>query len=342
MSTHGWLGPVLLGLALGLGGCARRLPEEPPPPPVKAPDPVVPVTAQAIPTAELDKVAQAAKPVKLALVVKTRNNPFFSPLIAAAEAEAKALGVALEVQAPPQESDKEQQFAMVQTLVAKGIDALLITPADSKGIVPALKQAQDKGVLVINVDNRVDGATAQAAGLTLGGYVGADNEQGGERAGQELVKLLSGTGEVGILEGIRGADNAEARKRGCEKALIGQPKLKLVATESAEWDTAKAYAKTQAMLAAHPKLAGLFCSNDKMALGALKAIDEAGLTGKIAVVGYDNIADVQPLLKAGKLKATIEQHPDLMGRYGVKMAVGVLAKSVPAGREHLVTLEVMR
>lgn len=289
--------------------------------------------------ADLDAVKPAGKPYRLALVVKTRNNPFFTPMIEAAQAEAEALGVELEVQAPPQESDKEQQFAMVQQLVAKGVDAILIAPADSKAIVPALVEAQQAGILVINLDNRVDAEAASAQGLDLAGYVGADNEAGGRLAGEQLVALLPAGAKVALLEGIRGADNAEARKRGFEAAVEGQ--LEIVARESAEWDTAKAYAKFQSMLAAHPDLAGLFCANDKMALGAIQAIDEAGRAGSITVVGFDNIPDVKDLLAGEAMAATIEQHPDLMGRYGVRMAVGVLDQGYARGSEYLVELEVI-
>jgi ribose transport system substrate-binding protein len=219
------------------------------------------------------------------------------------------------------------------------VDAILITPADSKGIVPALKQAQEKGILVINLDNHVDPPTAKSAGLELAAYVGADNLEGGRLAGQAMAEALRG-GKVAVLEGIRGTDNAEARKRGFREAVEG--KLEVAASDTAEWDTQKAYAKFQSMLAANPEIQGLFCANDKMAVGALKAIDEAGKSGKITVVGYDNIPDVQPHLKNGKLFATIEQHPDLMGKYGVKAAVGILDGSIQRGKEFLVPLEVIR
>src|SRR5207302_11159838 len=171
--------------------------------------------------------------------------------------------------------------------------------------------------------------TADSAGLTLGGYVGADNQAGGHRAGETMVKALGGKGKVAILEGIRGADNAEARKRGFETGV--QDRLQVAATDSAEWDTQKAYAKFQSILAAHPDLDGVFCANDKMALGAMKAIQEAGKKGRVTVIGYDNIPDVQPYLKNGALYATIEQHPNLMGRYGVVMAIGALTGAVQRG-----------
>lgn len=296
------------------------------------------VKAATVTTGALDKVAKAAKPFNVALVVKTRNNPFFSPMISGAEGEAKTLGTPMEVQAPAQETDKERQFAIVQDLTARKVDAILIAPADSKAIVPALKKAQDAGITVINLDNRVDAETARVAGLKLGGYVGADNEAGGKMAGEALSKALGGKGKVAVLEGIRGADNAEARKRGFTQGAQG---LEITASESAEWDTQKAYSKMQSILAANPDLKGVFCANDKMAVGAIKAIRESGKKGKVTVVGYDNIPDVQPYLQSGEMFATIDQNPDLMGKYGARMAAGVLGKSVAQGGELLVPLELI-
>ncbi|MHB9035400.1 MAG: substrate-binding domain-containing protein [Armatimonadota bacterium] len=295
-------------------------------------------TVSTITTGDLDKVGKATKPFKLALIVKTRNNPFFSPMIAAAEAEAKKLGVKLEVQSPAQEGDKERQFAIVQDVTAKGVDAIMIAPADSKGIVPALKQARKKGILVINLDNRIDRATAKFLGLDLSGYVGVDNEAGGKLAGEAMVAVLGGKGKVGLMEGIRSADNAAARKRGFESGVAG--KLDIIVRDTAEWDTQKAYDKFQSMYTAHPEMQAIFCANDKMALGVAQALREAGKARKIYVIGYDGIPDCNPYIKKGEMYATIAQPPDKMGEYGVKMAVGILDDVVEKGKELLLELKV--
>ncbi|HEY3266935.1 MAG TPA: substrate-binding domain-containing protein [Armatimonadota bacterium] len=317
--------------ALALVGCGVETTKQ-----VSVPKPAAP-PAGAVTLQTLDAVKKAKQPYKIVLIVKTRNNPFFRPMISEFEKTCKDLGAAPEVQAPPQEMDYEKQVALIQTEVGKGAKAICIAPADSKGIVPALVAAQKAGVLIVNVDNRIDAPAAAAQGLKAAGYVGADNEAGGRLAGAEMLKALSGKGDVAILEGIRGADNAEARKRGFTEAVKGH--LNVVAAESANWDTEQAYQKTQNILAARPSISGIFCANDKMAVGAMKAIAEAGKKGKIAVVGYDNIPDVQPAIASGELKATIEQRPDLMGRYGARMAIGALNGDVPLGGEILVPLE---
>jgi ribose transport system substrate-binding protein len=329
----------VLAAALAMAGCG---PERPAAPPSQA-RPATSggtETARVLTQAELDAVPKASRPYKLVLIVKTKNNPFFLPMIAEFERAAKEMGVQAEVQAAAQESSYEQQVALVQAEVGKGAQAILITPADSKALVPALKQAQDKGVLVINLDNRLDPATAQAQGLQLGGYVGADNEAGGKLAGDAMIAALNGTGKVAVIEGIRGVDNAEARKRGFEAAVAG--KLQIVDEQTGDWETEPAHAKSQAVLAKNADLAGIFCANDKMAIGAVQAVKEAGRSGKVRVVGYDNIPTVHGLLASGDVTATIEQHPDLMGKYGVRLAVGILDGKFTRGGEFLVPLEVVR
>lgn len=327
-----------IATAFALAGCGPEKPNSEPTPPHDGPVQPGATTAHAVLTvAELDAVPKASKPYKIVLIVKTKNNPFFKPMIEQFEATAKELGVDADVQAAAQESSYEQQVSLIQTEASKGVQAILVTPADSKALVPALKQAKEKGIVVVNLDNRLDPESVKSQGLALDGYVGADNEAGGKLAGEAMVSALSGKGDVAILEGIRGVDNAEARKRGFEAAVQG--KLNIVDRQTANWETEQAYAKTQAILAKSASLAGIFCANDKMALGAAQALKEAGKSASVKLVGYDNIAEVKPLLQARTMAATIEQHPDLMGKYGVRLAVGVLDGKVARGAEFLVPLE---
>ena len=291
-------------------------------------------------TNQLDGLTKANYSYKIVLIVKTQNNPFFKPMIDSFKQAATELGAQAEVLSAANETDVEQQVGLVQTEANNGVKAILIAPADSKALVPALKAAQDKGIVIINLDNRLDPETVRAQGLQLGGYVGADNEEGGKLAGEEMISALGGSGKIAILEGIRGVDNAEARKRGFLGAVTTN--LDIAAKETAEWDTEKAYAKMQNILKAHPDIKGLFCANDNMAIGAMKAVAEAGKKGKIKIIGYDNIPGVKSAIDSGEMDATIEQHPDLMGKYGLKLAVGILNGSVRQGGEMMVPLETIK
>jgi ribose transport system substrate-binding protein len=297
-------------------------------------------TAKSPPTST-PQASDADKKLEVALVMKTLTNPFFITMRQGAQQAQRETDVNLKVLAPPQETDIERQVAMVEDLITQKVDAILIAPAGSKEIVPVLVRAKRAGILVVNVDNRVDAQAAGAGGLVLDGYIGADNEEGGEMAGDYLVNLLGGKGKVAMLEGIRGVDNAEARRSGFLKAINKVPGIRLIASRTANWSQDEALNVFADMLQAHPDIQGVFCANDMMALGAIAAIDQAGKTGKIFVVGYDNLAEAQKAMLDGKLHGTIEQHADLMGSESVKFAANMLRGRRPAKQEVLVQLELI-
>jgi len=243
---------------------------------------------------------------------------------------------------PARETDIDEQANKVRDMIQSKVDAILIAPAGSKEIVPVLVEAKEAGIIVINLDNRVDAEAAREAGLELDSYVGADNEEGGLMAGEYLVKLLAGKGTVTMLEGIPSADNAIARRKGFERALMGQTGMVVLKPfQSAHWDQEEAYNIMTNLLQTHSEITGLFCANDMMALGAMRAIDDAGKTGKITVVSYDNLPEVRDALKSGALAATVEQNPERMGSVGVEFAVK-LKKGGEVEKEYLVPLELAK
>ncbi len=275
----------------------------------------------------------------IALVMKASSNPFFAKMGEGAQKAADSLAVPLLVATIPQETDINGQIAIVENMIVQGVDAILIAPADSKAIVNVLKKAQDQGILIFNLDNRIDAATAAGAGLTLACYVGVDNEEGGRMAGAYLVSLMSGSGQAAMLEGIRGVDNAEARKRGFLQAVAGSA-VNVVASQSANWAQDQGLDVFANMLQANPNITGLFCANDMMALGAIQAIEQRGLTGKIHVTSYDNLQAARTAIMQGTLHATIDQHPEQMGYWGVVLAVqGLAGQTIPA--EKMVSLELV-
>ncbi len=310
---------VVLSLlaALLLAGCQPKQPEEAAPPPPPAP----------------------ARP-KVALIMKTLTNPFFIAMEEGARRAEAELNVDLQVQTPPEETDIDKQIAIVEDMIAKQVDVICIAPAGSKEIAPVLKQAKDAGIYVINLDNRVDPEAAEEVGLVLDSYVGADNEEGGYMASKRLAEQLAGKGKVAMLEGIPGVDNAEARKRGFQRAMEEYPGITVVASQSAHWKQPEALNVMADILQAHKDLNGLFCANDMMALGAIEAIAAAGRTGDIHVTSYDNLEAAQKEILDGRLDATIEQHPDLMGEWGVRYAVDLVnGREIP--KEKLVQLDLI-
>ena len=282
---------------------------------------------------------QTARP-KILFLVKTLSNPFFLTMQKGAERGAAEAGVELIFIAPQRETDIDAQVSMLSDKLNQGVAAVCIAPAGSKELVPPLKQANRKNIPVFNIDNRLDPDTVKSEGLKIVSYIGADNEQGGYLAGKYLAEKLTGEGKVAMLEGIPGVDNAENRKAGFLRAIKEHPGLTVVASQAAMWDQDKGYDVMADVLRVQPDLAGLFYANDMMALGALRAIEQAGKTGKIIVTSYDNLEAAQAEIKAGRMACSIEQHPDLMGYEGVKRAAAYLkGETVPP--EILVNLEVI-
>jgi len=268
---------------------------------------------------------------RIALIMKALTNPFFHTMELGARRAAKEHGVDLLVMSVDRETDFSKQGGLVENAISQGVDAILIAPADSKAIVSPLLDAQKRGIRIINLDNRIDPASAKGVGLKIETFIGPDNAEGAHKATRHLIKLIGGAGNVAMLEGIPGVDNAEQRKRGFEKAVAEtKGKVKCVASESADWMTGPAQRKMAGILARHADIKGIFCANDSMALGAIQAVETAGKAGKVIIVAYDNLKAAQDAIRAGKMHGTIEQHPDLMGEKGVETALEILAgKTVP-------------
>lgn len=274
-----------------------------------------------------------AKP-RIALVMKSLANEFFQTMAEGAKTHqaAHATDYDLVVNGIKNETDLAEQVGLVEQMVAQGVQALVIAPADSKALIPALKRARDAGVLVINIDNRLDAATLQQAGLQVP-FVGPDNRAGAKAVGEVLAKQLQPGDAVAILEGVTTAFNSQQRRAGFEDAMNAAG-MKIVAVQSGQWEMEKANGVAAGLLAAHPNLKALLCANDNMALGAAAAVQAAGKAGQVRIVGFDNIAALKPLLADGRVLATADQHGDQLAVFGIEAALQALKeKTPPADRQ---------
>jgi ribose transport system substrate-binding protein len=262
---------------------------------------------------------ESERPV--ALIMKTLNNEFFQTMERGGREAAKEIGVKLRVESISRETAAEEQAQRVEAMVGQNVAAILIAPSDSKSLVKPLLLANKAGIPIINIDNPLDAETVKAQGLELVSYIGTDNVKGAYMSTKELIRALGGEGKVVMLEGIRAADNAQKRRQGFLKA-IGETNGKVIELyhDTANWETEQAYNVFATILQNYPDMDGLFCANDNMALGAIRAIETAGKTGKILVAGFDNLKAAQEEIMKGTLHCTIDQHPEWMAAEGVKMA----------------------
>lgn len=287
---------LVLGLGLGLSGCGS--------PQGGAPK-------------------ETAKP-RIALIMKSLANEFFVTMANGAKAhqQAHAQDYDLILNGIKDERDLDQQAALVDQMVASGVKAIVIAPADSKALAPVCKRAMQAGVTVINIDNRFDQAVLAEAGVSIP-FVGPDNRAGARKVGDYVATKLAPGSPVAILEGVATAFNAQQRQLGLEDAMKAAG-MNIVGTQSAEWETEKANTVASAMLGEHPELKAILCGNDSMALGAVAAVKAAGKTGQVLVSGFDNISAAQEMLKDGRIVATADQHADQLAVFGIEYALNVL------------------
>jgi ribose transport system substrate-binding protein len=261
--------------------------------------------------------AFAADKPKVGLVMKSLANEFFKQMQAGAEdyAAKNADKFSFRAVGMKDERDFAAQVDAIENFVTQKYNIIVVAPADSKAMVTPLAKAVKAGVFVINIDVELDQDAKKAAGIDLA-FFGPDNRLGAKMSGDALAKVLGPGGKVVILEGNPEADNAQQRKKGFDDS-ISEGKLQLLDSKTAHWETEEANTLMTNFLTQYHDIQGVMAANDSMALGVVKALDAAGKSGQIKVVGFDNIPAVQPLIKGGKMLATIEQYGAQMAALGI-------------------------
>ena len=268
-------------------------------------------------------VKTSEKP-KIALVMKSLANEFFQTMAEGAKKHqsANSANYDLIVNGIKNETDLSEQVNLVEQMMAAQVNAIVIAPADSKALVTVLKRAKDAGILVINIDNKLDAETLKGAGLIIP-FVGPDNREGARKVGEVLAGKLSKGDPVAVIEGIPTAFNSQQRRAGFEDAMKSAG-MRIVGVQSGNWEMEKANGIASALLNEHPDLKAILCNNDNMALGAVSAVQSAGRAGKVLVAGFDNIGAVRPMLADGRMVATADQHGDKLAVFGIEAALKVL------------------
>ncbi|MEM6777207.1 MAG: sugar ABC transporter substrate-binding protein [Planctomycetota bacterium] len=276
------------------------------------------------PTTDTGRPTNDGKP-RIALIMKSLANEFFSTMADGARQhqQGNAEQFDLIVNGIKDERDISRQVALVEEMVASGVDAIVIAPADSKALVTALRRAKDDGVVVVNIDNRLDAEVLRQQDIRIP-FVGPDNQAGAYMVGEFLAGKLRSGDRVLILEGIRTSFNGQQRLIGFEKAMKAA-NIEIADSQSAQWEMSKANTIASSMLSEHPDASAILCANDNMALGAIAAIKSAGKSDGVLVVGFDNISAIQAAIRDGKILATADQHGDQLAVFGIQAALKILA-----------------
>ncbi|AMS22820.1 LacI family transcriptional regulator [Pseudomonas synxantha] len=281
---------------------------------------VLAAVSAALPLSSAFAEDAAAKP-KVGLVMKSLANEFFVTMQEGAKAYQKdhAADFDMITNGIKNETDTSAQIAIVNEMINSKVNAIVIAPADSKALANVLKKASDAGIKVVNIDNRLDPDVLKSKNLDIP-FVGPDNRKGSKLVGDYLAKQLSAGDKVGIIEGVPTTTNAQQRTAGYKDAMDAAG-MKIVSTQSGNWEIDQGQKVASAMLSEHPDLKALLAGNDNMALGAVSAVRAAGKAGKVLVVGYDNIEAIKPMLQDGRVLATADQAAAQQAVFGIQNAL---------------------
>jgi ribose transport system substrate-binding protein len=233
-------------------------------------------------------------------------NPFRIAETQSMKDEAKKRGIKLET--TNANSQLPKQIADIKTLLAKGVDVLIVAPLNSAGLEPAFDAAAAKGVPVITVDRELDAGFCK----NWVTFIGSDFLEQGHRAAKAMSKATGGKANVAILLGSSGNNVTTNRTKGfVDEIKASAPGLKVVAQQTGDFARDKGQSVTEQLLQANPSINAIYAENDEMGLGAVTAIQGLGKTpGKdIKIVSVDGTRNAVQAIVGGKMNGVIESNP---------------------------------
>jgi ribose transport system substrate-binding protein len=260
----------------------------------------------------------AQQQYKLTLIQGVKGDQFYVTMQCGAQEAAQAAGATLEV-AAPDEFDASLQTPVVNAVVAKKPDAILVAPTDTKAMIPPLTQAKQAGIKLVFVDTTTENSAELAES-----EIASDNEEGGREAARTLAKLTGEKGSVLVINVKPGISTTDARAKGFEEELKNYPNMKSLGVEYSNDKPEIAAAKATAALAAHPDMVGIFGTNLFSAEGAATGLRSAGASAKVKIVGFDAGPKQVEDLEQGIVQALIAQKPADIGKAGVEQAIAAL------------------
>ena len=268
------------------------------------------------PVYKFDTKVKPAKPYKIAVVLKNFTNPFWLTHQKAAEKAGKDLGVNVTVLAPTKPDNVEEQVRILEDLISKKVDAVVVAPANTQAIALGVQKLNAAKIPVVYDNTRGSGGNFVT-------YIGADNVLVGRTMTEEMVKRMGGKGKLLVLEGMPGQQTADDRLKGVKEVLTKNNGIEYI-SQTAHWTIDEGRNVTEDTLQRWPDLKAILCVGGDMALGATEAVRGAGKEGKIIVSGMDVNQPLVEAVKAGKIDYTVSQAPMDQAYWSVVAAVRAL------------------
>jgi ribose transport system substrate-binding protein len=269
----------------------------------------------------------------IAVIPKGSMHEFWKAVHAGANKAAEELGVEIIFKGPQQEGDREEQIKIVEGFTTQRVSGIVLAPLDDTALRMPVKNAQDAGIPVLIIDSGLKDIETVS-------FVATDNYVGGKLAGERMAQLMSGGQKnVILLRYQEGSASTDERERGFLDAVKAAPNIKLLsdnqyagATQETAQKTAENLIQSFKNADGSPKFDGIFCPNESSTAGMLKALQDAGLAGKVKLLGFDSSPKLIEGLESGQIDGLVLQDPFNMGYMGVKTLVEKLRGGTPVKR----------
>lgn len=256
--------------------------------------------------------APAEKRGTIGVSLLTLDNPFFKVIGDTITAEGKKNGYDTIVVSA--DKNVAKQSDQVKDFIVKQVAAIVLSPAESRSIVPVIQEANKAGIPVFTVD-----IPCHEPGVEIVSQVATDNEGGGREAGKAIIEAVGADGgKVAVLH-FKQAESCQLRVKGFNEVVkkhnAEHPSARIDVVAELESGGAKdvGYKAAEDALQAHPDIEAIFAINDPAALGARAALEKAGKADQIKIVGFDGQPEGKQAIKDGKIFADPIQFPDKMG-----------------------------
>jgi ribose transport system substrate-binding protein len=269
----------------------------------------------------------------IALIVKMNYGYHWGTVKLGADTAAREFNVYIDYAAPDDEQDVDEQIKLVNQVLEKKVDALILAASDYKELAEVTEKAYSEGIPVIIIDSEVDTEKIHS-------YIGTDNLDAGKKAGNILIDIVGTDSRIAIMSFVKGTKNAKEREEGLLSVISQYPKMKVLAKEYSLSDTTLAYNLTKKIIAENGEIDAIVALNEISSEGVAQAIDEMNLEGKVKVIAFGSTLQEINYLEKGIIQATIIEMPFSVGYLGVKYAVEALrGEKIP--RRYLIDSKVI-
>ena len=258
-------------------------------------------------------------------------NEFIVNIKEAMETRAQELGVKLIINDAQLSPDK--QIQQIESFIARRVDAIILNPCEVEASSPAVDKAIQAQIPIVNVNSETRSIPTA--------FVGSRDEESAEIAIGFLAERLNRKGNIVMIAGNPGQAAEIKRGQGAKSTLAKYPDMQLIAEQTANWSREEGMALMENWLQAYKgQIDAVFAQNDEMGMGALKALEAAGLKDQIPLVSVDAIADALQAVKDGRLDATVFQNAKGQGRTSVETALQII-KGEPYEKEVFIPFELV-